>query len=164
MTAKCPYKYDLIASMTTVGILVASWLLPSGKTKSLKIMGIACLAGAVVLWFLPIFTLKKYGKVNEGQKYFETNAVVKDGIYAIIRHPQYLAYMLLVIGFTLVSQHWLIILLAVITIIFFYLQGVAEEEELRQKFPATYDVYCANTPRFNILRGLLNWIIYRNGL
>lgn len=51
-----------------------------------------------IIWFLsalfgwwPIFSLKSKGKVTKGKSYINTTVLVDSGLYAIIRHPQYLS-------------------------------------------------------------------------
>ena len=50
--------------------------------------------GAVLL-ALPILGLRLKGRVAEGESYVETRALVETGIYAVVRHPQYLGWMVM---------------------------------------------------------------------
>jgi len=155
-TNKYPYIYDLIASILTFTILILSNILPRGENSYLKIAGVCLLVCAASIWVLPFFHLKKYGNVNEGDNYYETNNVVEKGIYGIVRHPQYLAYILFVIGFTLLSQNLIIIIIALISILLFYVHTIDEEKNLRDRFSEAYEAYCSRVPRFNILAGIIN--------
>ena len=60
-----------------------------------------------------MFIFKKKGGVTKGQSYIHTTKLVDTGVYAIIRHPQYVALPLLNIAFILVGQHWIIAILGV---------------------------------------------------
>ncbi|MBM4029289.1 MAG: hypothetical protein FJ280_28415, partial [Planctomycetes bacterium] len=61
-----------------------------------------------IFGWLPIFTFKKMGGVSKGQSYIHTTALVDRGIYAIVRHPQYLAGILMGMALPFISQHWLV--------------------------------------------------------
>jgi protein-S-isoprenylcysteine O-methyltransferase Ste14 len=155
MLKKCPYKYDLIASILTLAILVLSGKLERGDSVILHTIGVFLLLIAAIFWILPISHFKKYGSVEKGKPYFESSLLVSKGIYSIVRHPQYLAYMLLVSGFALLSQNWIIILLAVISIGFFFIHTIVEEKDLISRFGDDYLNYKDNVPRFNFIYGLI---------
>jgi protein-S-isoprenylcysteine O-methyltransferase Ste14 len=139
-------------------ILILFNILERGENGLIRIIGVFILLIAIIIWVLPFIYLKKYGRVEIGRKYFETNHIVDQGIYGIIRHPQYLAYIFLVVGFTFLSQNWIILILAIITISFFYYHTVQEEKELINKFQDDYKRYCMKVPRFNFLKGIFNRI------
>jgi protein-S-isoprenylcysteine O-methyltransferase Ste14 len=90
--------------------------------------------------------------------------VVDQGLYAITRHPQYLGYSMLAIGFALIAQHWVVFLLAAVGVVCFYVQAVQEEQYCLAQFGESYNQYLQRVPRFNIFLGL--WRIFqekRNG-
>ena len=88
----------------------------------------------------------------------ETTAVVQRGPYRLIRHPQYLGYMLLSIGFGLIKQQWLVLFLGIFAIGLFMLLAAAEEAELHHRFGEQYADYCRQVPRFNLLLGLIRYL------
>ena len=45
-------------------------------------------AAAVVFAMVPIFTLRRRGRVPEGQSYMKTTTLVTTGVYSLVRHPQ----------------------------------------------------------------------------
>jgi protein-S-isoprenylcysteine O-methyltransferase Ste14 len=157
-TKRYPYIYDLIASILAFSILILSNILSRGENTYLKYTGVFFLLVAAVLWVFPFIHLKKYGKVEEGHSYYETNHIVDKGIYGIVRHPQYLAYMLLVLGFTLISQNWIIVFLAIIAIALYYYHTLKEEKFLTNRFNNEYLDYCKKVPRFNVMKGIINRI------
>jgi protein-S-isoprenylcysteine O-methyltransferase Ste14 len=157
--SKYSYKYDIIASILAIFILIGINFFKKGENEIFRIAGIIILFLSVVLWILPIFTLKKYGMVNQGEKYFETNVIVKKGIYSIIRHPQYLAYILFVLGFAFLSQHLIIFALAIVSIVFFYIHTIEEEKDLKARHTREYTIYSETVPRFNLIKGTINKII-----
>jgi protein-S-isoprenylcysteine O-methyltransferase Ste14 len=155
---KHPYIYDVIAGVLMLSILILSNFLERGENPYLKFTGVSILLVASIIWVFPFIHLKKYGKVEEGQNYYETNQIVDQGVYSIVRHPQYLAYILLALGFTFISQNWIIVFIAIVSISLFYTHTLQEEKKLRERFTDQYRHYCLKVPRFNILLGIINRI------
>ena len=61
---------------------------------------------SVIFGIAPIFILRNRGGVAKGQSYVKTTELVDTSLYAIVRHPQYLAGMLFSIAMMLLAQHW----------------------------------------------------------
>ena len=80
--------------------------------------------------FIPFITFKKRGDVEEGKSYLHTTRVVKDGPYAIIRHPQYLGGILFTISITLWNPVWFNFVLSIIIILLTYQWTYAEIKNL----------------------------------
>ena len=150
-----PKTYAWIASLATLGAILASVLLPRGGNPYVRGLGVLLLASAAVFIFIPFMLLRKYGALEAGESYQETRTVVDHGLYAITRHPQYLGYMLLAWGFAGLSQHWGTALLAVVSIVAFYGQAVKEEQYALTRFRCAYERYLRRVPRFNIVLGLI---------
>jgi len=150
-----PYKYDLFAGISTVLVIIVGNLVDKGNNLVLIFSGLSLFVLSIILWIVPIFALKKYGNVYKGKKYFETHSVVITGIYSLIRHPQYLAYMLLVSGFAFIYQSWITYTIAVSAIALFYIHTIEEEKEMLKNYPQNYKDYCENVPRFNIIKSTL---------
>jgi protein-S-isoprenylcysteine O-methyltransferase Ste14 len=125
---------------------------------------VAANIGWVVLWasgvfgVVPIYTLRRYGGVPRGQSYVHTTFVVDRGIYAVVRHPQYLAGILLGLGLSLVAQHWAVTLLGLLGGLASYLSTFDEEHELRARFGLAYDAYCRRVPCIDAATGLLRYL------
>ena len=81
---------------------------------------------------------------NSGKK----NLVIASGPYARIRHPLYLALMLLLAGLALVSGFALFILLTLFSLPFFNTSARQEETRMVQQFGDEYRRYMKNTGRF----------------
>jgi len=74
--------------------------------------------------------------------------LLTEGIYGRVRHPRYLQFFLSHAALALICNYLAIyILLAVLAAMMFPLV-VIEERELRARFGAEYDAYCARVPRF----------------
>jgi protein-S-isoprenylcysteine O-methyltransferase Ste14 len=148
----------MVASILTVIILLLSANLSRGGLRILTFSGLLFLATACLLWILALIHLKRYGKIEEGGHYYDTRQIVDEGIYALVRHPQYLAYIFLVSGFALMSQHWLIFVLAIAAILLFIEHSRQEEKEMAQRFSDPYLTYCRKVPRFNIIGGIIRYL------
>ena len=120
-------------------------------------------ASGLCLAFLPFFTLRRHGGALPGESYMMTTTVVDRGIYAVVRHPQYLGYMCLNVTFMLVSPHWLIILAGSSAIMLLYLYALQEEKRLIRKFGSAYREYIDRVPRFNIIGGIARTVVFDGG-
>ena len=117
----------------------------------LVLVGVLICILAFVLWIVAVIALKKYGSIPVGGNYMSTTSVVNRGIFGLVRHPQYLAYMFMGIGVALISQDWIIIGLSAVSIIFLFL-GIDEEERfLVRKFGNHYKEYMTRVPKINLI-------------
>jgi protein-S-isoprenylcysteine O-methyltransferase Ste14 len=105
--------------------------------------------------FTPFVTLKKKGGVSKQDNYMETTTLVLTGPYAVLRHPQYLGYILLSIIISLITQSLLSLILSVSILIVTYYWTSLEEIALEKKFPNKYEIYKTKVPRFNFILGLI---------
>ena len=158
-----PQTADWVASWTTVALIVTSQFVERGDRPLVRAVGLAALALAVVFIFGPFFHLSRHGRVEGGKSYVHTTAVVDRGLYAIARHPQYLGYCFLVIGFALINQHPFTLALAVIGVVFFYLQMISEERYLVKRMGAEYEAYMERVPRTNLIVGIYRYLRSKTG-
>ena len=70
------------------------------------------------------------------------------GPYARIRHPQYVAFVLILLGFLLQWPTLLTLLMFPILLLMYLRLAIAEESEMRKQFGSAYETYAAQTPRF----------------
>ena len=122
-----------------------------------KAAGLGVLLIGLIFVTLPFAHLPRYGRPQKGDPYFVTTRLVIEGIYQVVRHPQYLGYALLALGLALLNPHALLIVLAAGSCLCFYMQAVHDDNHNRTHFGDTYDQYAASVPRFNFLLGLLRW-------
>ena len=76
------------------------------------------------------------------------NALATSGPYARIRHPQYVAFVLILLGFLLQWPTLLTLLMFPILLVMYARLAINEEAEMHRQFGAEYDAYAARTPRF----------------
>ena len=155
MKNRRPDMLDWIAGFLMICMFILNLVLDQDGIRVLKYMGVPVLAIGLMLTFLPMFSLRKYGQAAEGKNYMHTAVVVDQGIYALVRHPQYLGYMLLCAGFIGINQHWIIVIVGLLAIFFFYLHTLQEEKYCIETFGVEYQQYMHRVPRFNILLGLI---------
>ena len=70
------------------------------------------------------------------------------GPYARIRHPQYVAFVLILLGFLLQWPTLLTLLMFPVLLVMYARLAVTEEAEMRNQFGAQYETWAAHTPRF----------------
>ena len=118
-------------------------------------------AGWVILWIasllgvIPVLTLRKQGGVARGQEYTHTTVLVDSGIYGVVRHPQYLSFMLINAGLMLVAQHGLTTVLGILAIGMDCLITREADREGIEKFGDDYKHYMEKVPGVNLLAGFM---------
>jgi protein-S-isoprenylcysteine O-methyltransferase Ste14 len=144
--------------VSTVCLIVAQLVLGRGPCAPLRAVGVGFLLLSGVLFIPPFFLLARHGKPPAERTYMDTSVVVSSGPYSIVRHPQYLGYIFLSVGFALLSQAWPALVLGALAVALFYALAVEEERQLAARFGDSYLAYCRRVPRFNVLAGLLGAI------
>jgi len=76
------------------------------------------------------------------------NELAKAGPYARIRHPQYVAFVLILLGFLLQWPTLLTLVMFPILLVMYGRLAITEEAEMRKKFGAEFEAYANHTPRF----------------
>ncbi len=76
------------------------------------------------------------------------HALATAGPYARIRHPQYVAFVLVLLGFLLQWPTLLTLLMFPVLVIMYARLAKTEDQEMRQRFSAAFTAYAARTPRF----------------
>jgi protein-S-isoprenylcysteine O-methyltransferase Ste14 len=110
------------------------------------------------LAFLAGYEFQKKGGVPAGKHLVHTTLLVDSGIYSIIRHPQYLGFILIVLGLAFVSQHWLSITSGVLGSLLFYSDLDTEEQANVEKFGIEYENYMMKVSRMNVFPGIIRRI------
>ena len=75
-------------------------------------------------------------------------ALAKSGPYARIRHPQYVAFVLILVGFLLQWPTLLTLVMFPILLVMYARLATTEEAEMGKRFGAEFEAYAARTPRF----------------
>lgn len=132
-------KIGPIAGLFAIATIASSVWVGSGEVRFLRIVGALIGAVALPLSFLPIMVLARRGKPSEGGSYLQTTKIVESHVFSLVRHPQYLSYILFMITFGLLGQSAVVTALAITASGFLYwsmrleekIEGVMAEQQLR---------------------------------
>ena len=139
-----------------VNPLVLTGVLETGYHIVLFTLGWVVWAAGMVLVMAPIVMFPRLGGVSRGKSFVHTTKLVDTGIYAIVRHPQYLGGILAIFVATLLLYpHWLFIVLGVPGSCILYWSMKEEDKYLVQQFGDDYVEYMARVPRMNIVAGVM---------
>jgi len=109
----------------------------------------------IVFGMLPIFEFNKKGEVKKGKSYIHTTKIVDTGLYSIVRHPQFITWILWAIAGMLLFQHWIVVLLGLPIIPLTYIDLLRADKRLIKKFGDDYKLYMKKVPRANFLVGII---------
>jgi len=95
------------------------------------------------------------GKSPNKESWLKTTVLVDTGIYAVVRHPMYLSFMMYPVALMLISQHWLSVIFGIPVIVYFYVCTWSEERSSIERFGDSYRKYVQKVPRMNLFLGIL---------
>jgi len=150
-----PFVWGLWSVLIVAAVILLFFLDSPAGLQWLRYLGWAVLVISAIFGWLPIFEFRGKGAVPEGQSYIKTTVLVDSGIYAVVRHPQYLAGMLLSLALILISQHWIMVVIGVVAMGLNYAIAVRADQDLIEKFGDDYRRYMQKVPRMNFLLGLV---------
>lgn len=148
-------------------LLVATWLLyflwlHDHSFPSLVSVGWVALVCGLMLIFLAIRTLRVLGRPGAGQAFAHTTSLVVRGIYAVVRHPLYLGWVLIFFAVMFFSQHWLVLSLAALGSGCAYGMARLEDRELVERFGVAYERYMRAVPGMSLPAGALRLLKRRS--
>jgi protein-S-isoprenylcysteine O-methyltransferase Ste14 len=110
----------------------------------------------MVLVMAPMVMFPRRGGVPKGKSFVHTTQLVDTGIYAVVRHPQYLGGILSIfISTSLFYPHWLFAVLGIPGAIILYWSAREEEKGLMERFGSDYRTYMEGVPRMNLILGIM---------
>ncbi len=95
---------------------------------------------------------RKRGQVGEG---INKEILVENGMYAFVRHPEFLGHMLTISALVILSQHWINLVIGAILIILLWFAVIEEEKRNIEKFGDAYRDYMKRVPRMNLIAGII---------
>jgi protein-S-isoprenylcysteine O-methyltransferase Ste14 len=102
---------------------------------------------------------RKKGGVSKGKSYIQTTVLVDSGIYAVVRHPQYLSFILLSLALLLLAQHWLITWFGIVAMALVYIGILPDaDQDGIKRFGDDYKRYMQRVPRLNFVTGIIRLI------
>jgi len=147
-----------LASVLFISQIVVGFFLLSeiSQNENLAYFGVGIYVfSGLIFGMLPTFEFRKKGGVKKGKSYIHTTKIVDTGIYSIVRHPQYLTFMLWSIAGMLLFQHWIVILLGIPVLPLTYFDMIQADKDAIDKFKEDYEKYMQNVPRANFILGII---------
>ena len=136
--------------------LVLTGLIETEYYPATFIPGCIFWAIGMVLVMAPIVMFPRRGGVAKGKSFVHTTRLVDTGVYAVVRHPQYLGGILALFLSTLLwYPHWLFAILGIIGSAVLYLGMLQEEKRLIKQFGDEYREYMERVPRMNLIAGIM---------
>jgi protein-S-isoprenylcysteine O-methyltransferase Ste14 len=136
--------------------LVLTGVIEVESYQVLFIIGWVVWAFGMVLVMAPIVTFPRRGGVPKGKSFVNTTRLVDTGIYAIVRHPQYVGGILAIFMTTVLwYPHWLFGLLGMMGTALVYVGCVEEDGRMVKKFGNEYAAYMRRVPRVNLVSGFV---------
>ena len=143
----------LFISQIIVGLFLLSEI---DQIKILAYIGVLLyIFSGLIFGMLPTFEFRKKGDVKKGESYIHTKKLVDTGVYSIVRHPQYVTFIMFAIAGMLLFQHWVVILLGIPVIPLVYIDLLKADKRLIEKFGDEYKKYMQKVPRANFLIGII---------
>lgn len=157
-TWKCTWSVLAIVFLIGAQYVLAFFVFHLPGLSVLQGLGWVIWVISVIFGFGPILILWKYGGVEKGKSYVHTTKLVDTSLYAIVRHPQYLAGILFSLALMLLAQHWLVISLGIVSIALLYRDIQEADREGLDKFGDEYRNYMKRVPQMNFLLGIIRRI------
>lgn len=151
-----------IASWMVTGLVIGEIALlvvfGGGEIRWLRYTGYALWALAAIFGWLPVYQFKKSGGVAKGDSYVRTTRLVDTGLYAIVRHPQFVAWPLMGVAVALVSQHPVVIVMSAASVGLACVDFRMIDALNVAKFGDAYRDYLERVPGWNFIAGSWRWL------
>ncbi|MDH4212214.1 MAG: isoprenylcysteine carboxylmethyltransferase family protein [candidate division WOR-3 bacterium] len=112
--------------------------------KALVYVGLVLLGIGILLLIIAIVTLRQKG----------TAKLVDTGIYGIVRHPIYLAAMIMFFSHIFLGQHLVVLVSTAAAIACCYVSMVSGDQQNIEKFGDDYVQYMKRVPCMNFIAGM----------
>ncbi len=127
--------YPLIGTIISGILFFFYW---DGGLK--KFISLFLMILGLIIWWVASITLGKYFSIMP-----KASGLIQTGIYSKIRNPIYVGVSLTGIGWAVLTQNSLLILLAFATVVSSFVRAKLEEEKLFKKFGKKYLDYKEKT-------------------
>jgi protein-S-isoprenylcysteine O-methyltransferase Ste14 len=162
MTKKSYSWIDIIPSTLSTILFIMQIIIGIYLLSEISQIAIFAYAGiglyifsGIVFGMLPTIQFRKKGGVKKRKSYIHTTKLVDTGIYSIVRHPQYITFILWAIAGMFLFQHWIVVLLGIPVIPLTYIDLIKADKQLIEKFGDDYKAYMKRVPRGNFLLGII---------
>lgn len=146
--AKLPTGGLWLGATAFVVLIVGTRIGDASPAPVMRGLSVTLLGLAVIFGGLAFVQLRRNGA---------STTVAQRGLYAIVRHPQYLGADFLAWGLATSAPHWGTIVPAVALTAALSYQARAEEGYLLEVLGDAYRAYMRTVPRFGLLTGLVRY-------
>ena len=144
---------------TLLQVILAFLLYNPDGFKALFYSGWTIMVVGFVIGGLGVSTLRKQGGVPQGKSFsgfgVGSTKIVDSGIYAVVRHPQYLCWIFFSFAIIFVAQDWVITVIGVAAMATIYMQARQDDPSLIDKIGDDYRDYMQKVPRMNLILGII---------
>ena len=133
------------------GLLIVLSILFYNSANLVKLLRV----GWMILIFGIIFLLWSSRSRKKEHAKEEKETLVESGMYAFVRHPEFLGHILIIFALILIAQYWINLIIGAILIILLYFAMLEEEKRNLEKFGDAYKDYMKRVPRINLLTGII---------
>jgi len=144
-----------IAYIGLYGVMIISTII---HYNSADLAGLVY-AGWIIMAFGIIFLL--WSSKTRKKGHAEGIGLVESGMYALVRHPEFLGHILIIFALVIISQHWISVIVGAILIVLLCLAMIDEEKRNIEKFGDAYRDYMKRVPRINLIAGIIKYISRR---
>lgn len=119
-----------------------------GIALLLRIVGLVFVIGGIALWFWARWNLGRMMGISTSSAAQLTvdHRLVQNGAYAIVRHPMYLSYWLLLAGLFLTYRTWMPLVLLALLGVALFMRARREELVLQAAFGEEWRLYLERVP------------------
>ncbi len=93
-----------------------------------------------------------------GESYIKTTRLVDTGLYAIVRHPQFVAWPIMSLAVALVSQRPVVVAMGAAAFVLACMDFRQVDARNLAKFGEEYRLYMERVPGWNFIAGLWRWV------
>jgi len=115
----------------------------------LKTMGVIVIIAGVILTYLSFknYNIKEFIGISAESTDTLQNNLVVEGLHRFVRHPVYLATLLIFIGYFIYSPNWISTIYFSVTFLYLHIGISLEEKKLILKFGNSYIIYKNEVPK-----------------
>jgi len=146
-----------IAYIGLYGVMIISTII---HYNSADLAGLVY-AGWIIMAFGIVFLL--WSSKSRKKGHAEGIGLVERGMYAFVRHPEFLGHILIISALVIISQHWFNFIVGAILIVLLCLAMIEEEKRNMEKFGNAYMDYMKRVPRINLIAGIIKQIHKKRG-
>ena len=141
-----------IAYIGLYGVMIISTIFLYNSANLAKLV----YAGWIIMAFGIIFLL--WSSKSREKGHAEGIGFVERGMYAFVRHPEFLGHILIISALVIISQRWFNFIVGAILIVLLCLAMIEEEKRNIEKFGDAYRDYMKRVPRINLIAGIIKQI------